>query len=133
MAAIKRKQSPGVNTHGIEGARAVYRNLSVPILYEHVALRYEGVFSAGGALVVNTGRHTGRSANDKFIVEEPSSRDKVWWGKVNQRMDEARYQRLFDKMRAYFQGRDLFVCDAYACADRHTDACADGHTDASAD
>src|SRR6266571_5378401 len=117
MAAIKRKQNPGVNTHGIEGARAVYRNLSVPILYEHVALRYEGVFSAGGALVVNTGRHTGRSANDKFIVDEPSSRDKVWWGKVNRPFPQAAFNSIHERMKAYMRGRELYVQDCLAGAD----------------
>src|SRR5437762_11048989 len=117
MAAIKRKQNPGVNTHGIEGAQAVYRNLSVPILYEHVARRYEGVFSAGGALVVNTGRHTGRSANDKFIVEEPSSRDKVWWGKVNRPFPQAAFNSIHERMKAYMRGRELYVQDCLAGAD----------------
>src|SRR5437867_5166897 len=117
MAAIKRKQNPGVNTHGIEGAQAVYRNLSVPILYEHVARRYEGVLSAGGALVVNTGRHTGRSANDKFIVEEPSSRDKVWWGKVNRPFPQAAFNSIHERMKAYMRGRELYVQDCLAGAD----------------
>src|SRR5207247_1492601 len=83
--------------------QAVYRNLSVPILYEHVARRYEGVFSAGGALVVNTGRHTGRSANDKFIVDEPSSRDKVWWGKVNRPFPQAAFNSIHERMKAYMR------------------------------
>ncbi len=117
MAAIKRKQNPGVNTHGIEGAQAVYRNLSVPMLYEHVPRRYEGVFSAGGALVVNTGRHTGRSANDKFIVDEPSSRDKVWWGKVNRPFPQAAFNSIHERMKAYMRGRELYVQDCLAGAD----------------
>src|SRR5438876_9616968 len=98
MAAIKRKQNPGVNTHGIEGAQAVYRNLSVPILYEHVARRYEGVFSAGGALVVNTGRYTGRSANDKLIVEEISSRDMVWWGMWNRSFSQGVVNSITERL-----------------------------------
>src|SRR5918998_5285255 len=63
---------------------ATYRNLSTAELYEHATRNGEGLISAHGSLVVRTGKHTGRSPQDKFVVREPSSRGKVWWGKVNQ-------------------------------------------------
>jgi phosphoenolpyruvate carboxykinase (ATP) len=68
-------------------------------------------------LVVRTGQYTGRSAKDKFIVREPSSEDKVWWGEVNQPIDLQHYQLLRQRLLAYWQGKDLFVQDCLAGAD----------------
>ena len=70
-----------------------------------------------GPLVVRTGQFTGRSPNDKFIVEEPSSRDKIWWGDVNSPIDEERFQELHRRMAAYLQGKDVFVQDCFCGAD----------------
>ena len=71
----------------------------------------------GGPLVVDTGRHTGRSPNDKFVVREPESEDRIWWGKVNQPLDEERYDALREKVVAYLGERELYVVDAFAGAD----------------
>ena len=65
---------------GLADAAAVYHNLSTPALFEEIVRRREGRASQGGALVVRTGEYTGRSPGDKFIVEEPSSREHIWWG-----------------------------------------------------
>ena len=67
--------------------------------------------------MVRTGQHTGRSPRDKFVVNEPSSSDKVAWGKVNQPMSEAHWRQLQGRLRSYLQGRDLYVQDCYAGAD----------------
>ncbi len=71
----------------------VYWNLSVPALYEEAVRRREGLISAEGPLVCRTGQHTGRSPNDKFIVREPSSADKVWWSKVNRPIEPRHLRR----------------------------------------
>src|SRR5262249_44804388 len=73
----------GIEHHGITNVARVFWNLSASSLVEESVRRGEGLLSADGALVVNTGKHTGRSPNDKFIVEEPTSKDKINWGKVN--------------------------------------------------
>ncbi len=117
MATTEQKLDYGLNSQGIAGFRVAYRNLSVAELYEHVARRSEGLFSDHGALVVNTGRHTGRSANDKFIVEETSSRDKVWWGKVNRPFDQSSFNSLYDRMKAHIRDRDVYIQDCFAGAD----------------
>ena len=75
--------SYGLEKHGIKNMGFVYWNLSTPVLYEEAIRRREGQVAHLGPLVVRTGEHTGRSPNDKFIVREPSSEDKVWWGTVN--------------------------------------------------
>ena len=107
----------GLENHGIQNVNSVYWNLSTPMLYEEAIRRREGRMAHLGPLVVRTGHHTGRSPNDKFIVNEPSSVDKIWWGKVNRPMEPANFQTLYRRMLAYLQGRDLFVQDCYAGAD----------------
>ena len=66
---------------------------------------------------VLTGQHTGRSPKDKFIVEEPSTRDQIWWGEVNAGISEQGFERLYGKLVSYFENRELFVQDLYAGAD----------------
>jgi len=86
-------------------------------LYEHAIQRHEGLLAHRGPLVVHTGQYTGRSPNDRYIVKEPSSQDKIWWGKVNQPIDPARYDRLRARLTAYLQGKDLYVQDCFVGAD----------------
>jgi phosphoenolpyruvate carboxykinase (ATP) len=102
---------------GLTNLGNVYWDLSTPALYEEIVRRREGWISHLGPMVVHTGHHTGRSPNDKFIVRETSSEQKIAWGKVNQPMDEARFNALFMKLCAFFQGRDVFIQNLYAGAD----------------
>src|SRR3989338_6665823 len=100
--------------NGIKGARKVYWDLSAPRLYEEAVRRNEGFIAADGPFIVHTGKYTGRSPNDKFIVKEPSSEDKVWWGKVNKSIEPAKFDALYAKVLQYLQGKDVFVQDCYA-------------------
>jgi phosphoenolpyruvate carboxykinase (ATP) len=102
---------------GMVNVGPVYYNLTPPELYEHALRAGEGVLSAQGALIVHTAPYTGRSANDKFIVEEPSSREHVWWGKVNRPFPPEAFAALKARLLAYFQGRPLYVRDCYGGAD----------------
>ena len=102
---------------GLRNLGDVHWNLSAPALYEAAVRRREGWISHLGPLVAHTGYHTGRSPNDKFIVREPSSEQKIAWGKVNKPMEEPRFNALFARMTAYLQGRDLFVQDLFGGAD----------------
>jgi phosphoenolpyruvate carboxykinase (ATP) len=95
----------------------VHWNLSVPALYEAAVLRREGLVAADGPLVCRTGQHTGRSPNDKFVVREPSSEGRIWWGKVNQPLEIAQAEALEQHLLAQLHGVDLFVQDCYAGAD----------------
>ena len=92
---------------------ATYRNLSTAELYEHAIRNGEGMISAHGSLVVRTGKHTGRSPRDKFVVREPSSRAKVWWGPVNQPISEEHYDRLRARLIAYMADRPIYSQDLY--------------------
>jgi phosphoenolpyruvate carboxykinase (ATP) len=114
MARSERKV--GLESLGIAGANAHW-NLSASTLYEEAIRRGEGRLSKDGALVVSTGRYTGRSPNDKFVVKETSSETHVAWGKVNKPLESAKFDALHRRMLAYAAGKDLFVLDGYAGAD----------------
>src|SRR5512147_1061844 len=110
-------RSHGLEEQGILHPGNVYWNLSTPLLYEEAIRRREARLAHLGPLVVRTGQHTGRSPSDKFIVQEPSSQDKICWGKVNKGMDPAPFEGLHRRLLAYLQGKDLFVQDCFAGAD----------------
>lgn len=91
----------------------VLANLSVAELYEHAVRADEGAIAAEGPLVVRTGHHTGRSPKDKFVVREPWSQDKVWWGDVNHEISEEHYDRLRARLLEHVAGRTLYAQDLY--------------------
>jgi len=95
----------------------VHRNLSTPQLIEAAIARGEGSLADNGALVALTGARTGRSPKDKFTVEDEQTRDRVDWGKVNQRFDPAKFEALLDRVMKHMVERDLYVMDLYAGAD----------------
>ena len=101
---------------GIRNVGNVHWNLSVPRLYEEALKNGEGEIVSGGPLVTNTGMHTGRSPNDKFIVKENSTQDEIWWGKVNRPISEEKFDQLHQKVLSYLQGKTLYVRDCYAGA-----------------
>jgi phosphoenolpyruvate carboxykinase (ATP) len=109
--------SHGLDIHGIHNVVHAYWNLDTPQLIEESVRRHEGVIAEGGPLVVRTGHHTGRSANDKYIVKEPGSDAHIWWGKSNTPMSQAHFASLKARMLAYLQGRELFVQDLWGGAD----------------
>ena len=113
----RRRSDVGLDTLGITQASNVYWNLSTPELYEEIARRGEGLFSDHGALIVDTGEHTGRAAKDKAIVRDEGSADKVFWGEVNKEFTTEKFNALRDRMMAHTAGRDLYVQDTYAGAD----------------
>jgi phosphoenolpyruvate carboxykinase (ATP) len=102
---------------GLYNLGSVYRNLPVPVLVEHALRREEGQLAANGALVVDTGKYTGRSPQDRFIVREPSTQAEIDWNHLNVPLSEANFERLYQKVLAYLQGRDLYIFDGYVGAD----------------
>ncbi len=102
---------------GITNISEVYHNLSTPALCEEAVRRREGHLAHLGPLVTRTGHYTGRSANDKFVVREPSSEEMLWWGKQNRPMEPQDFERLKIRLQAYLQGREVFVQDCYSGAD----------------
>jgi phosphoenolpyruvate carboxykinase (ATP) len=98
--------------------RRVRANLPTAELVEDAIRAGEGLIAAEGPLVVRTGKHTGRSPQDKFLVDEPSSTAKIWWGEVNRPISEANYDRLRSRLVAYLAERDLYSQDLLIGADR---------------
>jgi phosphoenolpyruvate carboxykinase (ATP) len=115
--ATTKERTAGLSRYGIETRGEVYRNLTTAVLYMHALRREEGVLAHGGPLVVDTGKHTGRSPDDKFVVREPGSEDRIWWGKVNQPLAENQFEGLRRKVTAHLGDGDLYVVDAFAGAD----------------
>ncbi|MBU2488437.1 MAG: phosphoenolpyruvate carboxykinase (ATP) [Proteobacteria bacterium] len=115
---LDEKRQKELSDLGLKNLGQVNWNLTTPGLYEEAVRRREGIISHLGPMVVRTGHHTGRLPKDKFFVREPSSQDKLWWGEVNKEMSEEKFNILFHRMLAYVQGKDLFIQDCYAGADR---------------
>jgi phosphoenolpyruvate carboxykinase (ATP) len=107
----------GLVNHGILNPRKVYWNLPTPALYEEAVFRGEARMSHQGPLLVLTGKHTGRSAADKYIVREQKTEGHVWWGEYNRPYNPENFTGLLNRMQSYLQGRDVFVQDLYAGAD----------------
>ncbi|MEQ1574247.1 MAG: phosphoenolpyruvate carboxykinase [Vicinamibacterales bacterium] len=107
----------GLEAHGILRPGPVHWNLSPAELYEVAIRRGEGLLAAQGPLVCQTGSHTGRSPNDKFIVREPSSEARIHWGAHNKPLEEAQFELLHLEMMKFLEEKELFVLDAWAGAD----------------
>ncbi|CAK0743233.1 Phosphoenolpyruvate carboxykinase (ATP) [uncultured Gammaproteobacteria bacterium] len=107
----------GLDKLGLSNLKAAHWNYSVPSLYEQAIRRGEISLAKGGAIVAITGQHTGRSPNDKFCVRDETTENEVWWGNVNKPITPDTFDRLFGRVNAYLQGREVFVQDVYAGAD----------------
>ncbi len=117
-----RNEGTGVSSHGVEDlgitdAGTIYWNLPPAALYEHAVRRGEALIAAEGPLAATTGKHTGRSPNDKFLVREPGTEGDIWWGEVNRPLEPERFDRLLARVGEYLAGRDLYVFQGYAGAD----------------
>ncbi len=95
----------------------VYRNLSTASLVEIILERKEGLLSSTGALSVKTGKFTGRSPDDKFIVDDEITHNSVDWGKVNHPISEEKFDKIYQRMKKHIENRDLFVFDGFVGAD----------------
>lgn len=111
------KSDFGLDHHGLSFLRQVYWNLSTEALYEEIAFRREARISHLGPIVASTGKHTARSATDKYVVKEPSTEENIWWGEHNRPFSPDKFNDLTNRMQGFFQGRDVFVQDCYAGAE----------------
>ena len=111
------KSDYGLGNHGLSNLRKVYWNLPTESLYEEITFRREGRVSQGGTVIVDSGKHTARAAQDKFVVRDPDTEGHVWWGEYNRPLSMEQFNEVFNRMQGFLQGRDLFVQDCYAGAD----------------
>ncbi len=109
-------QSISLDYLGLKGGNVHYQ-CTPDELHQMTLDAGQGVEVATGALAVNTGEFTGRSPEDRFIVKDSITEDKVWWGKVNKPFDPAKFDALYDKVMNYLSGKELFVRDSYVCSD----------------
>lgn len=107
----------GLEALGLRSEGKLYYNLSTAELYEEALKRDEGVIAKEGPLVVTTGQHTGRSPNDKFIVDDPACHDKIGWGKVNKPISPEKFDALYARLMDYLTDKELFAQDLFAGAD----------------
>jgi phosphoenolpyruvate carboxykinase (ATP) len=107
----------GLDRQGVTGAACVYWNLPAAQLYEHAVRRREALVAAHGPLVARTGDHTGRSPEDKFVVQAGEAAAHVWWGKANRPIEQERFDALRARLQAHWAGRDLYVFDGHAGAE----------------
>ncbi len=117
--AQTRKADYNLSNHGVGNLRLAYWNLANEALYEEAIFRGEGATAVGGPFVANTGKHTARSANDKFVVRETDSEGNVWWGVYNRPFESGKFDELYGRMLGFLQGRDVFVQDVYGGADEN--------------
>jgi phosphoenolpyruvate carboxykinase (ATP) len=111
------KSDYGLVNLGLTNLHQVFWNLSTEALYEEIVFRNEAKITHLGPIVASTGKHTARSAGDKFIVRESSTEEHVWWGQYNRPIATDKFDELFNRLQGFLQGRDLFVQDCYIGAD----------------
>lgn len=107
----------GLSNHGLKNLDTVYWNLSTPALYEEIIFRSEGSIVNQGPVLVNTGKHSARAANDKFVVREDTTVDNIWWGDYNRPISPEKFYTILTRAQSYVQGEELFIQDCYAGSD----------------
>jgi len=107
-----------LNYANISDGKTIFRNLTTAQLVELALEKREGVLSNRGALVVNTGKYTGRSPNDKFTVKDDYTKNSVWWGKINKEISSETADRLYYKICKYLEKKKFFVQDCFAGANK---------------
>ena len=110
------KSDYGLSNHGLVHLGKVFWNLPTEALIEEAVFRGEGHLVKGGAFQAYTGRWTARAANDKYFVKEESTENNIDWGSYNRPMTTEKFNALFARLQAYWQGEELFVQDLYAGA-----------------
>ncbi len=116
MADNDTKMMISLEQYGIKNAKVHY-NLSSDQLHNITIEKGQGVEASSGALAIRTGEFTGRSPQDRFIVKDATTEDKIWWGDINIPFDSENFDKLYDKVTAYLSEKEIYVRDSYACAD----------------
>jgi phosphoenolpyruvate carboxykinase (ATP) len=113
------KSNYGLENHGLTNLGTIYWNLTSEALYEEILFRREGQIAHQGPIIVKSGKRTARAASDKFIVREPVTENHVDWGSYNHPTTQENFDHVFTRLQGFFQGRDVFVQDAFVGADRN--------------
>ena len=109
----------GMEKIGLSNVKDLHRNLPAEVLVDHIVDYQEGRIGLRGAAMVDTGIYTGRSPDDKYIVDEASSNDKIWWGPVNRKVNEDAFNELYEKATGFYNSSTsrTYIFDGFAGAD----------------
>ncbi|MDX1441796.1 MAG: phosphoenolpyruvate carboxykinase (ATP) [Nitrosopumilaceae archaeon] len=118
-SCVTEKFSSQISEFGINPSK-IHRNLSPEELVEEAVKRNEGTINSTGSLSVNTGKYTGRSPDDRFIVIDDITRDTVDWGKINHEFPSEKFGKILEKMKNFVANKELFVFDGFVGADKET-------------
>ena len=110
------KNPRDLEVYGLVDVKAHW-NLTPDELQKITVLNNMGKETANGTLAINTGKFTGRSPQDRFIVKDNYTADKVWWGKINKPISSENFDSLQNEITQYLTGKELFVRDGYVCAE----------------
>lgn len=102
--------------YGIKDANVQW-NLSPEKLQQLTLELGMGTETSNGTLAINTGKFTGRSPQDRFLVKDDYTKDRVWWGRINKPISPENFDKLYDEVVKYLSGKDIFARDGYVCAD----------------
>ncbi|MDC8002781.1 phosphoenolpyruvate carboxykinase (ATP) [Aureisphaera galaxeae] len=105
-----------LESYGINPSKVNYQLTSEQLHAETLA-KGQGKEASSGAIAVNTGEFTGRSPQDRFIVKDDITQDRVWWGDINIPFDPDKFDALYDRITEYLNGKEVYARDCYACAD----------------
>ncbi len=106
-----------LKNQGLTYLDQVFWNLPDETLYEEIIFRNEAKLTKGGPIICNTGKHSARAAQDKFIVMEENNSKDIWWGEYNRPYSHEKWSQLVGRLQAWAQGEELYVQDCYAGAD----------------
>jgi len=106
-----------IEQFGIKPSK-IHRNLSATELVEIAVKKNEGIVTSTGSLSVKTGKYTGRSPDDRFIVYDDQTHDSVNWGDINHQFPVGKFDKIFEKMKKFVEGRELFVFDGFVGAEK---------------
>lgn len=110
------KKKISLKPYGLENENFHYQLTSAE-LHQITLDKNMGREASSGALAVNTGEFTGRSPQDRFIVKDKITEDRIWWGDINIPFEPSKFDKLYDKVISYLNDKELYVRDCYACAD----------------
>ena len=116
METLTKPTSRNLQKYGLKDVKAQW-NLTPEELQRITIEKKMGKETANGTLAINTGKFTGRSPKDRFLVKDDYTKDKIWWGKINKPISPENFDRLYDEVANYLSGKEVFARDGYVCAD----------------
>ena len=100
--------------------KSAHRNLSVEKLVEMSTQKNEGVLTSSGSLSVKTGKYTGRSPQDRYIIYDDETHETIDWGNVNRQFPSEKFNQIFEKMKKHADGQELYVFDGFIGASKES-------------